>query len=425
MDVLERSGIVLLWIGIGIWSPGLWEREALSEIPWVSSTSSIKRFSTASFLSTLPSSSSSKALSTRVVTLPSHGSLFLTLKAAGISKKEMTPFLRVIPRHYLSVGQKVKLLYQENALAQVKVFLDFAGVFEAVLLKNGTCKGTVKKVPIDSQFVRVQGKVAHNLFTALTAKKVSHPMAVSLVRAMSKAGIPWRFGQGTNFSILYKQFYNPKSAAVMLDQLCLVRLEHKGKQRSFYGYKTPGSAVPKFYSNTGVLCRSENGHGERFCQPLQSCRISSFFGRRYHPILRTWRNHKGVDFSAPSGTPVFAAACGMVEEKRVRFGYGHYVRIRHDNDYCTAYAHLRGYARGLKVGQRVAQGQVIGYVGRSGYATASHLHFELLKGRNCPINPLKVVRMNRIKECLIGKEKSAFYAYVKGLWRVYGRLHLQ
>lgn len=97
---------------------------------------------------------------------------------------------------------------------------------------------------------------------------------------------------------------------------------------------------------------------------------------RFHPILRDWRAHKGVDYAAPLGTSVLATADGTVEFIGQQRGYGNFVVLRHHDQYTTAYGHLNAFASGLQQGSRVEQGQVIGYVGRTGWATGPHLHYE-------------------------------------------------
>jgi len=121
--------------------------------------------------------------------------------------------------------------------------------------------------------------------------------------------------------------------------------------------------------------------------PLQFRRISSGFGGRYHPVLHTWRNHQGIDFAAPYGTPVRATADGIVTQVgREVGGYGNLVELRHPNGIRTRYGHLSSFARGLHPGQAVEQGETIGYVGSTGLSTGPHLHYEfLVNGR--PTNP--------------------------------------
>jgi murein DD-endopeptidase MepM/ murein hydrolase activator NlpD len=110
--------------------------------------------------------------------------------------------------------------------------------------------------------------------------------------------------------------------------------------------------------------------------PLEFSRITSGFGLRRHPILQQWRAHQGVDYGAPTGTKVRATGDGVVAFAGPRSGYGNLIVLRHHGGYSTYYAHLRGFARGLKPGKRVEQGETIGYVGQTGWATGPHLHYE-------------------------------------------------
>jgi len=125
-------------------------------------------------------------------------------------------------------------------------------------------------------------------------------------------------------------------------------------------------------------------------KPLEFRRISSrYSGRRFHPVLKRWRAHRGVDYAADSGTPVQATGDGVVASRRWSDTYGRVVDIRHANGFLTRYAHLRAWARGVSKGARVVQGQVIGYVGMTGLATGPHLHYEMHTSRG-PIDPLAV-----------------------------------
>ena len=125
-------------------------------------------------------------------------------------------------------------------------------------------------------------------------------------------------------------------------------------------------------------------------KPLRLAYISSrFTNRRFHPILRTWRAHRGVDYAADSGSPVEATGKGVIARREVNASYGRFIDVRHANGYLTRYAHLRAWASGTAVGSSVAQGQVIGYVGMTGMATGPHLHYEMHQ-RGRPIDPLAV-----------------------------------
>ena len=114
--------------------------------------------------------------------------------------------------------------------------------------------------------------------------------------------------------------------------------------------------------------------------PVEFSRVSSGFGGRFHPIFNNWRAHTGVDFAAPRGTRVIATADGHVVAAGGRGGYGNAVEIRHGGGVTTLYAHLSGFAKGIRAGARVRQGDPIGFVGATGYATGPHLHYEFKMG---------------------------------------------
>ncbi len=141
-------------------------------------------------------------------------------------------------------------------------------------------------------------------------------------------------------------------------------------------------------------------------RPVPNARITSKFTlRRYHPVLKRYRAHLGVDFGARKGTPVRAAGSGRVVFAGRKGGYGNVVIIRHKDGYKTLYAHLSKFRRGIRRGKRVKQGQIIGYVGSTGLSSGPHLHFGLYKN-NRPINPLKVVRITKSR--LYGKKRKKF-----------------
>ncbi len=130
--------------------------------------------------------------------------------------------------------------------------------------------------------------------------------------------------------------------------------------------------------------------------PINNARLSSGFGNRKHPVLGYTAFHKGVDFAAPTGTPIYASGTGVVTIKYTSASYGNYIRIQHNPHLSSAYAHMNGYAKNIKVGDRVQQWQIIGYVGSTGRATGPHLHYEvLINGKQ--INPLTIKMPSNMK----------------------------
>ena len=153
------------------------------------------------------------------------------------------------------------------------------------------------------------------------------------------------------------------------------------KGQRFYGF-TNAQGKKTFLDSVGKTVKSM-----LLRTPVDGARITSRFGLRRHPILGYTKMHQGIDFGAGTGTPVLAAGDGVVIEARRWGGYGNWVRIRHADGWETGYAHLSRYAKGLKAGQRVSQGQVIAYVGSTGASTGPHLHYEIWR-RGVRVNPI-------------------------------------
>jgi murein DD-endopeptidase MepM/ murein hydrolase activator NlpD len=139
--------------------------------------------------------------------------------------------------------------------------------------------------------------------------------------------------------------------------------------------------------------------------PINGARVSSGFGVRRHPILGYSKMHKGTDFAAPTGTPIIAAGNGTITYVGAKGGYGNFVQIRHNQDYSTAYGHASRFARNIRNGTKVKQGDVVAFVGSTGRSSGPHLHFEVIYKGN-QINPASVKSVSGIK--LSGAELTKF-----------------
>jgi murein DD-endopeptidase MepM/ murein hydrolase activator NlpD len=174
---------------------------------------------------------------------------------------------------------------------------------------------------------------------------------------------------GDSFDVLYADNDSGESG----NEVRYVSLTVGGETKKYYHYQTADDGISDYYDETGKSAK-------KFLvrKPVPIGIMRSGFGERSHPLLHYMKMHTGVDWAAPSGTPIFAAGNGAIEEIGLKGGYGKYVRIRHANGYETAYGHMTAFARGLEVGSRVRQGQIIGFVGSSGLSTGTHVHYEIL-----------------------------------------------
>ncbi|WP_241764769.1 M23 family metallopeptidase [Hyphomonas johnsonii] len=189
---------------------------------------------------------------------------------------------------------------------------------------------------------------------------------------------------GDRFEIVYETFVDEHGNPVKSGDVVFASLDGQALSRDFYRFTPSDDQVPDYFDSRG-----ESATKFLMKTPINGARLSSSFGKRRHPISGYTRLHKGTDFAAPSGTPVFAAGHGIVERASRYGGYGNYVKIKHANGYVTAYAHLSRYGKGMKSGRRVRQGDVIGYVGSTGASTGPHLHYEVyIKG--VPVNAMRL-----------------------------------
>ena len=190
---------------------------------------------------------------------------------------------------------------------------------------------------------------------------------------------------GDKFEVMYEEYKTDdyKRTVPGKGNIIYAMLSLGGNDMLFYRYQDRNKMID-YYDNKGKSAKKT-----LMRTPINGARISSGYGMRKHPILGYSKMHKGLDFAAPSGTPIYAAGDGVIERIGRYSTYGKYIRIRHKAGLKTVYAHMRGYKSGLRKGSRVKQGQTIGYVGSTGRSTGPHLHYEIVLN-NKSVNPATV-----------------------------------
>jgi murein DD-endopeptidase MepM/ murein hydrolase activator NlpD len=215
--------------------------------------------------------------------------------------------------------------------------------------------------------------------------------------------------KGDRFSVVY-ELQTLNGRAVRAGRVLAAEFVNNGKTHRavwFPGADAEGKKSGGWYAPDGKNLR------KAFLRsPLEFSRVSSGFGMRMHPFLQSWRAHKGVDYAAPTGTRVRSVGDGVVELAGRNGGYGNMVVVRHQGQYSTIYAHLSGFARGIRKGSRVSQGETIAMVGQSGWATGPHLHYEFRVGAEAR-NPLTIALPAALP--VPGHELGAFRAYSEPL----------
>jgi murein DD-endopeptidase MepM/ murein hydrolase activator NlpD len=301
----------------------------------------------------------------------------------------------------LQVGQEIAVDLDEDGLKELRLSPDFQS--DLILTRGDDGHFDASTVPrdLDSVPLRVAGVVKTSLFDAASDAGMPSAVLADLIQAFSyDVDFQREIQPGDRFEILYKQTIDSQSGKpVGGGELVYATMNLSGRVLSLYRY-TPAGGSPGFYTADGASVKKA-----LLRTPVDGARISSTFGLRHHPILGYTAMHKGVDFAVPAGTPIMASGDGVVEMAGRDGGYGNMVVIRHTKRYSTAYAHMSRFARGIKRGVHVVQGQVIGYVGATGLATGPNLHYEV-RVNDHAVNPMGV-RMQATRK-LEGADLVAF-----------------
>lgn len=246
-----------------------------------------------------------------------------------------------------------------------------------------------------------QGHMAGSLYeSALKAGADSRMVAEAVKLFSHKIDFAREIHPNDAFKLVFDRKVTESGRTVETGDLLYAELDAKGQTTRFYRFDNGGKT--DFFDEAG-----KNIKGFLLRTPLEAARVTSSFGMRLHPLLGYTRMHAGIDFGAPTGTPVFAAGAGVVKEVRWAGGYGHWLKIDHQGGWATGYGHLSRYASGIHPGSKVAQGQVVAFVGSTGMSTGPHLHYEVMKGKE-KLNPTSAkVPQGTI---LAGRELAAFKA---------------
>lgn len=241
----------------------------------------------------------------------------------------------------------------------------------------------VESKPVETIRKTSTGIITSSLWNTINDQELNPNLAIELSEIYAWTVDFFGIEKGDHFTVIYdEQFVD--STAIGISTLYAACFNHRGKP--YYAFRYEQDSVMSFFDEEGNSLR------KAFLKaPLKFSRISSRFSNsRLHPILKIRRPHHGIDYAAASGTPVYALGDGRVTHRAWDpKGGGNYIKIKHNSVYTTVYMHLSGFARGISKGTRVVQGQLIGFVGKTGLATGPHLDFRVYRN-NRPIDPLKL-----------------------------------
>ncbi len=313
----------------------------------------------------------------------------------------------------IRAGQDMDVMLQDGALYGM-MLRTAPGERVDVATGDDGFTARVVEMPLTATQVAAEGEITSSLYQAAVDAGVPPAVLADMIRAYSfDVDFQREIKVGDSFAILYEEHVDEDGNVVRYGSPTYAVLRVSGATLPIYRY-TPESGFADYFNDLGESVRKA-----LLRTPVDGARITSGFGMRDHPLLGYSRMHKGVDFGAAAGTPILAAGDGTIEFIGRNSGYGNYVRIRHNDTYKTAYAHMQGFASGLGQGSRVRQGQVIGYVGSTGMSTGPHLHYEVMV-HDEQINPLDVKLPSGEK--LGGTELAAFLEVRDGLDAQYAEL---
>ena len=284
----------------------------------------------------------------------------------------------------LKIGQEIYIYQNSKKIAKkIIIPIDFSTDIEIEI--NET------KIILSKKKIRLTKDFESNKFFIKSSLYEDGKMAGVPIEILSEAIKLYSFDvdfqrdiqKNDEFEILYEVLINSSRGNIFYGNIKYIKLSLHGNILEYFIFKDEANHFDYFNKE------GKNVRKALMKTPIDGARLSSSYGVRKHPILGYNKLHKGVDFAAPKGTPVYAAGNGVIDFVGRNGGFGKYIRIRHNSSYKTAYAHLNNYKKNIYKGKRVNQGETIGYVGSTGKSTGPHLHYEVIY-QNKQINPMKM-----------------------------------
>ena len=237
---------------------------------------------------------------------------------------------------------------------------------------NDKFNNQILSIKLNKESIYKENTIIQSLYNAATNENIPPNIIVEFARIYGfQVDFQRDIRKKDKFQILYEVFFNEKNEIIETGEILFANLELSGQENSLYYFDKEGSEG--HYDKNGKSVKKA-----LMKTPINGARLSSPFGMRKHPIDGFNKMHRGTDFAAPMGTPIMASGDGVVKKAGWCGGGGNCVKIRHNSTYETVYAHMSKFARGIKSGVRVKQGQTIGYVGSTGKSTGPHLHYEVI-----------------------------------------------
>lgn len=257
---------------------------------------------------------------------------------------------------------------------------------KVTLNNDGSYTAAIEKDELIEELLSASGRINGTLSHSMSKNGVPSKIVANFISIFSYS-VDFRrdVKKGDGYEIIYENYLTSDGKVAKNGNIIYAALLLGKNKVELYRFKDSRGNID-YYNSKGFALKKTLS---RRPMAYQSNRISSYFGRRRHPIYKDVRVHWGIDYPAPKGSLIYAGGDGVIEVAQYRSGYGNYIRIRHNSEYSTAYGHMNGFAKGMRPGTRVKQGQVIGYVGSTGRSTGPHLHYEVIH-RGKRVNPLTI-----------------------------------
>lgn len=286
--------------------------------------------------------------------------------------------------------------------------------FEQIVFDFATGDAYAREDEIDTELVTGSAVVESNLWNAVKGAGYSNRVALGVTRAIEMA-IPLRnLDKGDAFDMLYERKLVDGEEKGQ-GRVKLARLSHRGEDIYAIHFARPEAGINGYYDING-----ESVQTGYLLNPVRGSRLSSGYNlRRFHPVLKRRRPHRGTDFAAPRGRPIMSVADGVVEKVGYGRGNGKFVKIKHDERRSTQYLHMSKHAKGMRVGDRVTQGETIGYVGSTGLSTGPHVCFRFwLDGKQVNHLTADLPKANPLPKALVTEfeaERDALLTQLEGV----------
>jgi len=310
------------------------------------------------------------------------------LQKSGVTGSEAHKAVSALTDVYdprdIRVGQRVYVSKKDAALDAMRISVSPGLDVMALRTDEDAFEGISLKAETQTLPQAYAGTISSSLYKAAIDQGVPAPVLADMIRLFSyDVDFQRDIRSNDHFEIMFGQDVTDEGLVVANSDIEYAAMTLRGETIKIYAFK---------HSEDETHYYNEEGKGIRKAlmrTPINGARLSSSFGRRKHPVLGYTKMHRGVDFAAPNGTPIYAAGDGVIEKRQRWSSFGNYIRIRHGDGFSTAYAHMNNFAKGYSVGSRVRQGAVIGYVGTTGRSTGPHLHYEVLRN-GAQVNPMEV-----------------------------------